>query len=148
MRNFVFRRAAVLTLAGALVSGAMAPSHAAPLPAAAAAIGKSAPSHVVDVQYRYRGGYRGGYGYRGGHYRGWGWGGAVAAGVVAGTIAAGAYPYYYGPGYYYGPPAPVYVEPAPVYVAPGPAYYEPPRGAVRQCWVKTDDRGYGYWRPC
>jgi hypothetical protein len=150
MRNILLGSAAALTMAGALVAGATSPSAAAPVPGAAAAINRTASSHVIDVAWRGRRGYyHGGY-YHGGYHRGgWGWGAPFAAGIIAGGIAAGAYPYYYGRPYYYGPPPEaVYVEPPPVYVAPGPAYYEPPRGPVRQCWVKTDDRNYGYWRPC
>jgi hypothetical protein len=165
MRNTLLWRAAAATIAGALVFGLATLSHAAPMPSAVAAVGKAAPSHVIDVQARpragggvarnyggrhygggYRGGrgyYRGGYGYRGYGYRGYGgyggWGYPFAAGVIAGGLAAGAYPYYYGRPYYYAP------APAPVYVEPGYG----PNGPVRQCWVATDkDRGFGYWQPC
>jgi len=156
MRNTLLWRAAAATVAGALVFGLATLSHAAPVPSAVAAVGQAAPNHVIDVQARPRAGggvarnyggrrYGGGWGYyRGGYYGYRGWGYPFAAGVIAGGIAAGAYPYYYGRPYYYAP-GPVYVAPAPVYVEPGYG----PNGPVRQCWVATDrDRGFGYWRPC
>jgi hypothetical protein len=156
MRNIAQWRAA-LCVAGALMFGVTTPGQAASLPGAVATLGKAAPNQVIDVQARYHGGGGGGSGWHGGHggwhhgggyYHGgwgWGWGAPVAAGIVAGSIVAGAYPYYYGNPYYYGPPVPAYVEPAPVYVDPG--YVR--NGPVRQCWVATDrDRSYGYWRPC
>ncbi|HEY5795800.1 MAG TPA: BA14K family protein [Bosea sp. (in: a-proteobacteria)] len=106
-----------LTLAAALVGGALmaAPATAAPIGAAAGpavALATGGNDLVETVQYR-RYGYGPRYGYRGGYYRG-GRGAAVgagiAAGVIGGALAAGALA---GPRYY---------EPAPVYVAPPPAY--------------------------
>lgn len=145
MHTILMRCAAALPVAAALTFGAMTPAHAAPVSSATAAVGKAAPSHVIDVRsWRGHGGWHGGWRHRG--WRGGGWGYPFAAGIIAGGIAAGAYPYYYGGPYYYGPPpGPVYVRPAPVYVEPGYG----PNGPVRQCWVATDkDRGFGYWRPC
>lgn len=94
--------------------------------------------HVEKVQYRgarwrgpgwrgpgWRG--RGWYGYRRGWYGpGWGVGAGFVGGAIVGSALAAPYYYGYGPGYYYAPPA-------------GPAH---------RCWVKTDDRGYGYWGLC
>ena len=104
-----------LTLAAALLGGALmaAPATAAPIGAAAGpavALATGGNDLVETVQYR-RYGY--GYGPRYGYYRG-GRGAAVgagiAAGVLGGALAAGALA------------APRYYAPAPVYGAPAPAY--------------------------
>lgn len=103
---------AVAALALALPIAATSSGHAAPLAPAHAtslsAIGTD-NSGITEVRYRYRG-------------RGWGGGAGIGLGLAAGAllggaIAAGASPYYYGPGYYYGGPA-YYPAPAPVVVDP------------------------------
>jgi hypothetical protein len=135
-------------LAVVTVIGAASSAQAAVVPASVANIKSAVAPTVTSVQYRrwggvgwrgpgWRGyGWRGGYGwrypYRYGYGWGWGWpyyGAAIATGAVVGAAAAA--PYYYP---YY---APGYVAPAPI--AGGP---------VRQCWVETDSRGYGYYQPC
>lgn len=102
---------AVAALALALPVAAMSSGHAAPL-APSQAMTQSAAglnnSDITEVRYRGR--------------RGWGGGAGVGLGLAAGAllggaIAAGASPYYYGPGYYYGGPA-YYPAPAPVVVDP------------------------------
>ncbi|HVZ53882.1 MAG TPA: hypothetical protein VG986_18080 [Pseudolabrys sp.] len=141
-----------MKVAVALFALGLAPlaTSASAMPRADALAAKNiAASHVETVQYRggarWRGGggnwNRGGWRGRGWYGRGWygrgyygpGWGWGVGAGFVGGAIlgSALAAPYYYGPGYY----------------APG-YYYAPPPGPARRCWVRTDDRGYGYWGLC
>jgi hypothetical protein len=140
MKVFGFAAAAAFAVGCAFGT---APAEAAALPSSVAKLQSAVPSQATTVQYRRWGGGGGRwvgpgrwYGWRGGYWGpGWGWGGfygGLAAGTVIGAAAAAPYyPYYYAP-----PPA--------VYAAPGPA-----PGAVRQCWVSTDDsRGYGYWHPC
>ena len=82
---------------------------------------------LTAVQFRGRGGYRGGYGgYRGygGGYRYGGWRGpgvGLGIGLATGALIGGALaaPYYYDPSYYYAP-------------APG-AYYGAPDNSVDYC---------------
>ncbi len=97
-RKIIVPLAGALALAATLDLGATAVS-AAPLGIAPQGI-VAAPSHVTDVQYRYRRGY-----YR----RGYGWG-APAAGAAIGlgilgaagaAAAAASSPYGYGYGYGY-----------------------------------------------
>ena len=87
-------------------------------------------------------------------HRCWNCGGAVAAGVIGGTLlglgigSALAAPPYQGPGtlapYQYGPaPYPVY-GPAPVYAAPAPVYAEPPRAYACHYERFNDYDAYGY----
>jgi hypothetical protein len=117
--------AAAVAAFTALGLGSVAQST--PLAAGATAMPAAAPQYVVDVQYRRarryvprRYYYRRAYWPRRYYYR----------------------PYYPGPvifaPWFYAPP-PVYVVPRRVYVAPGP---------YRRCWIKTDDRGFGYWGAC
>lgn len=125
------RRALSVLVAGVLTISAAAPSFAAAVPASSAAVKSIAAGNVVDVHWRRHGGAVFG---------------GVAAGLALGAIAgAAARPYYApGPTYYYDEPAYVYDgDPAPYYAPPPP----PPRPYGR-CWVQTDDRGYGHWRPC
>lgn len=112
-----------LTLAAALVGGALmaAPASAAPISSASnAAVAAGTGNGLVEtVQYygpRY--GYRGGY-YRGG--RGAAVGAGIAAGVLGGALAAGALA------------APRYYEPAPVYAAPAYGYDVEDVDAVAYC---------------
>jgi hypothetical protein len=100
---------AVAALALALPLGAMSSGNAAPLaPSHATSLSAAGLANSDISEVRYRG-------------RGWGGGGVglgIAAGaLLGGAIAAGASPYYYGPGYYYGGPA-YYPAPAPVVVDP------------------------------
>lgn len=129
-----------LTIAAALLGGALvaAPASAAPIGAASApalALGQG-QDLVQSVQYRrYGPGYRGGprYGYRGGYYRG-GRGAAVGAGIAAGAIGALAAGALLAPGPVYG--GPVYASPVyggPVYGAPAPVYVEPDADAIAYC---------------
>jgi hypothetical protein len=136
------RRAVAAITAGAVMLSAVLPAAAAPVMTSTATLRAAAPDQTVDVRWRHRGGAVVG---------------GLAAGLAIGAIAAAAARprYYYEPGYayaepYYAPPEVVYEAP-PVYYAPAPRYYAPRSygpGPVRQCWVTTDDRGYGYWRPC
>lgn len=110
-----------LTVAAALIGGALvaASASAAPIGAAsgpALALATGADGLVETVQYRRY--YGPGYGYYRGPSRGAAVGAGIAAGVLGGALAAGALA---GPRYY--EPAPVYVEPAPVYAAPVPRAY-------------------------
>lgn len=100
---------AVAALALALPIAAMSSGHAAPLAPAHATVLSAAGANSDISEVRYRG-------------RGWGGGAGLGLGLAAGAllggaIAAGANPYYYGPGYYYGGPA-YYPAPAPVVVEP------------------------------
>jgi len=135
-------------LGAVMTLGAESSAQAAAVPTSVAKVKSAVAPTTSSVQYRRvvvgGGGWRGygwrGYGWRYPYRYGWGWGwgwpyygAAFATGAYVG--AATAYPYYY--------PAPVY--------APGPAYVAPPPvagGPARQCWVETDTRGYGYYRPC
>jgi hypothetical protein len=87
---------------------------------------------------------------RWGGHRGWGWGGAVAAGVIGGAVAAatsplwapGYYDYYpgyaYAPGYTYDYGAPAYTYD---YAAPAYTYdYVAPRGDAG--WCEAHFRSY------
>ncbi len=138
------QKTAAFALAGALLTGTLAPAVAGPVPGNVASLAKATPHQVIDVRWRHRGG-------------------AVAAGIAAGLIGgaligAATAPYYYGPGYYEPPPPAYYPYPGPVYAPPvvyappPPVAYGPPPDAYgpgRMCRVTTDsDRGYGYWRPC
>lgn len=136
MTSTLVRRAVAIGLAGAIVTGAVATSQAAP------AFNNHSfrafhGSQVTDVRWRRGGGVAAG----------------VAAGLIVGGIAAAAAsPRYYGPPAYYYEPAPVYAPPPTVYYEE-PAYYDAPygdpNGPTRRCWVSTDStRGYGYWRAC
>jgi hypothetical protein len=149
MRKSISQTMTALTLAGALLAGAVAPVLAGPIPGNVASLGKTAGNQLIDVRWH------------GGHWHGGGIAAGIAAGLIGGAIiGATAAPYYYGPDYYgpYAPPPPYYPYDGPVYAppvvyAPPPAVvYAPPpgpNGPARQCWVATDkDRGYGYWRPC
>lgn len=150
------QRAIAFGVAGMLSLAVVAPTWAAPVPSSTAVIKSVAAGDVVNVGWRGRG-------------FGRGIGAGIAAGAALGIIAgiAGARPYYYdyAPAYadpYYAAPyysaPPVIYEAPPAYAAPEQAYVDPsqfyyaapPRpGAVRQCWIATDDaRGFGYWRPC
>lgn len=119
MKNFK-QGTAIAILALALPFAAA--SSASAMPAASSLTNHSAAGTGDLTQVRWRsvpvigGGGRGwhGGGWHGGYHRR-GWGGAgvglgVASGLLlGGALAAGASPYYYGPGYYYEPaPAPVY----------------------------------------
>lgn len=136
MTKMILRSALALTFASAVCLTAVSNAKAAPISAGAASLTAATPTHIVDVRWRRGGAIAAG----------------VAAGLIVGGIAAGAYPYYapgyetypgYGPAYYPGYPAPVYVQPQPYYQQP-PVYYQP-----RRCWVTTNqDRGLGYWRAC
>ncbi len=131
------KRALAPVLAGAIAISTVLPAAAGPIPTAG--LGAIAPQQTSDVRWRHHGG-------------------AVAGGIFAGLAlgaiaAAAARPhYYYDPGYaYYGdayPPPVVYAPPA--YDYGPPAVYAPadPYGPARRCFVRTDDRGYGYWQPC
>jgi hypothetical protein len=111
---------AVAALALALPVATMSPGHAAPLaPSHAVALSAAGLGNSDISEVRYRG-------------RGWGGGAGLGLGLAAGAllggaIAAGASPYYYGPGYYYGGPA--------YYPAPGPVVVDPYDGgdAVAYC---------------
>ncbi len=122
------QRAALLALAGTLGFGAVAPGQAAPVPSAAAAIGKTGSSAVIDVRW-------------------WGYGPGPYYYGPRGYYG----PRYYGPPVVYAPPPVVYGPPSVVYARPPVVYAPPPQmnGPVRQCWVTTNsDHGYGYWQPC
>lgn len=117
---------------GALIS-AGAPAYAAPAPTSVGSLDRAVTNNATSVRWR------------GGHWHGgWGWGYPAAVGFGVGYGWGWGWPgYYYGAPYYAPPPVVYQAAPAPVYRA------EPPRGAVRQCWVDTDStRGFGYWRPC
>lgn len=132
---------AVAALALALPMATMSSGHAAPLaPGHATVLSATGLGNSDISEVRYRG-------------RGWGGAGlglGLAAGaLLGGAIAAGANPYYYGPGYYYGGPA---YYPAPVVVDP---YYG--GDAVAYCMrrFKSYDPGSGtylgydgYRHPC
>ena len=80
------QKTAAFALAGALLTGTLAPAVAGPVPGNVASLAKATPHQVIDVRWRHRGG-------------------AVAAGIAAGLIGgaligAATAPYYYGPGYY------------------------------------------------
>ncbi|HEU5276166.1 MAG TPA: BA14K family protein [Xanthobacteraceae bacterium] len=76
------------------------------------------------------------------HHHGWGWGGAVAAGVIGGAIAAATSPFwgpgydYYSPGYVY---APGYAYPAYTY---GRAYAYEPRVSSGVGYCEAHFRSY------
>ena len=131
-------------IASMLVSSAMAPAIAGPIPTMTAAVAQAAPSHAIDV-----------------YWRGFGWRGpglafGLAAGALAGAAIAG--PYYGGRSYYYGAPMPYYSRP--VYAAPygyAPAYGSPvypgyyaPYGGYSYVWPSRcfTQEGYGRYRPC
>lgn len=155
MRTISIRRRAIMVATVGALSLSVMPTWAAPVPSSTALIKSVAATNVVDVGWRGRG-------------FGRGIGAGIAAGAALGIIAgiAQSRPYYYydpvpayGAPYYadpYYPAPPMVYEVPPAYATPDQAYiessqfYVPPRpGAVRQCWVATDDaRGFGYWRPC
>jgi hypothetical protein len=136
-----------LGIASGLVSSALAPAAAGPIPTITAAVAQGAPSHAIDIYWRGFGGR--GFGWRGGYGGGLAFG--LAAGALAGAAIAG--PYYGGRGYYYGPPMPLYSRP--VYAAPygyAPVYsgyYAPYDGysysSPSRCYTQE---GYGRYRPC
>jgi hypothetical protein len=126
--------AAAMSVAASGLPDLSTAARATPLAVGAAAVPAAVPQYVVDAQYRrvrrvyvprriyYRRVYRPRYYY----YPGW----------------------YYPSWYYPGPvlfapwafaPPPVYTVRRRVYVAPGP---------YRRCWIRTDDRGFGYWGAC
>lgn len=116
-----------VTIAAALLGGALlaAPASALPIGAAsgpAMTLGQGGQDLVQTVQYR-RYGYGPRYGYRGGYYRG-GRGAAVGAGIAAGAIGALAAGALLAPGPVYG---------SPVYGAPAPVYVEPDADAIAYC---------------
>src|SRR4051794_12764465 len=129
-----------LGIASGLVSSALAPAVAGPIPTITAAVAQGAPSHAIDIYWR-------GFGGRG-------YGGGLAFGLAAGALAGAAIagPYYGGRGYYYGPPMPLYSRP--VYAAPygyAPVYsgYGPYGGysfsLPRRCYTRESHRRF--W-PC
>src|SRR5436190_8615643 len=81
-------------IASMLVSSAMAPAIAGPIPTMTATVAQAAPRHAIDVFWR-------GFGWRG-------YGGGLAFGLAAGALAGAAIagPYYGGRSYYYGAPMP------------------------------------------
>jgi hypothetical protein len=128
--------AAAAAVAVTVLFGFGAASQAIPLSTNAAGLQAAVPTHTVEVQYRR---VRRAYVPRRIYYRRAYW--------PRRYYRARYYPrywryYYPAPAFVFAPfflPPPVYVVPRRIYVAPGP---------YRRCWIKTDDRGFGYWGPC
>ncbi|RYE33158.1 MAG: BA14K family protein [Hyphomicrobiales bacterium] len=108
------------------------PASAAPLAPAASTLATAQGGNdlVQTVQYR-----RYGYGprYYGGYRRGPAVGAGIAAGIIGGALAAGAFA---------APPPPVYYEPAPIYVEPPVVYARPVPRAYGYSVEDTDAVAY------
>lgn len=119
-------------IAAALTLGGATGVSAAPVTGSAPAVMRGVPAMTTDVQYRYRGVYRGGRYYGRGYGRG-NYGGAAIAAAAAGIIGLAASQALAPRYYYYGVPGPYHAPRAyyaPRYYYGGPyyrSYYGDPR---------------------